>query len=99
MLHRTYGRWRIRRETSENKHTAAIAGTVQAEGVITLHNPRTSVPGLARELIIGAVSAGHTLSIVRQFLRSQSGYYGPLGVLMTLNSRRAASPLVRLVEV
>ncbi|GFW53694.1 transposable element Tcb1 transposase [Trichonephila clavipes] len=30
MLHRTYGRWRIRRETSERNHPATIAGTVQA---------------------------------------------------------------------
>ncbi|GFT15967.1 transposable element Tcb1 transposase [Trichonephila clavipes] len=30
MLHRTDGRWRIRRETSERKHPATIVGTVQA---------------------------------------------------------------------
>ncbi|GFT70127.1 transposable element Tcb1 transposase [Trichonephila clavipes] len=32
MLHRTDGRWCIRRETSERKHPATIAGTVQAGG-------------------------------------------------------------------
>ncbi|KFM59137.1 Transposable element Tcb1 transposase, partial [Stegodyphus mimosarum] len=32
MLHRTDGRWRIRRETSERNHPATIAGTVQAGG-------------------------------------------------------------------
>ncbi|GFU66833.1 transposable element Tcb1 transposase [Trichonephila clavipes] len=32
MLHRTDGRWRIRRETSERNHPATIAGTVQAKG-------------------------------------------------------------------
>ncbi|GFX13012.1 transposable element Tcb1 transposase [Trichonephila clavipes] len=32
MLHRTDGRWRIRRETSERNHPATIAGTVQARG-------------------------------------------------------------------
>ncbi|GFU90017.1 transposable element Tcb1 transposase [Trichonephila clavipes] len=32
MLHRTDGRWRIRRETSERNHPATIAGTVQATG-------------------------------------------------------------------
>ncbi|GFV22439.1 transposable element Tcb1 transposase, partial [Trichonephila clavipes] len=32
MLHRTDGRWRIRRETSERSHPATIAGTVQAGG-------------------------------------------------------------------
>ena len=32
MLHRTDGRWRIRRETSESKHPATIAGRVQAGG-------------------------------------------------------------------
>ncbi|GFT13555.1 transposable element Tcb1 transposase [Trichonephila clavipes] len=32
MLHRTDGRWRIRRETSERSHPATTAGTVQAGG-------------------------------------------------------------------
>ncbi|GFW56059.1 transposable element Tcb1 transposase [Trichonephila clavipes] len=32
MLHRTDGRWRIRRETSERNHPTTIAGTVQAGG-------------------------------------------------------------------
>ncbi|GFV19463.1 transposable element Tcb1 transposase [Trichonephila clavipes] len=32
MLHRTDGRWRIRRETSERNHPATIAGTVRAGG-------------------------------------------------------------------
>ncbi|GFS85606.1 transposable element Tcb1 transposase [Trichonephila clavipes] len=32
MLHRTDGRWRIRRETSERNPPATIAGTVQARG-------------------------------------------------------------------
>ncbi|GFV72266.1 transposable element Tcb1 transposase [Trichonephila clavipes] len=32
MLHRTDGRWRIRRETSERNHPATIAGMVQAGG-------------------------------------------------------------------
>ncbi|GFY09307.1 tigger transposable element-derived protein 1 [Trichonephila clavipes] len=32
MLHRTDGRWRIRRETSERNHPATIAGKVQAGG-------------------------------------------------------------------
>ncbi|GFU86904.1 transposable element Tcb1 transposase [Trichonephila clavipes] len=32
MSHRTDGRWRIRRETSERNHPATIAGTVQARG-------------------------------------------------------------------
>ncbi|GFV63379.1 transposable element Tcb1 transposase [Trichonephila clavipes] len=32
MLHRTDGRWRTRRETSERNHPATIAGTVQARG-------------------------------------------------------------------
>lgn len=32
LLHRTDGRWRIRRETSENRHPATIAGRVQAGG-------------------------------------------------------------------
>ncbi|GIY57998.1 transposable element Tcb1 transposase [Caerostris darwini] len=32
MLHRTDGRWRIRRETSESKHPATIAGRIQAGG-------------------------------------------------------------------
>ncbi|KAH7984907.1 hypothetical protein HPB52_024453 [Rhipicephalus sanguineus] len=33
MLHRTDGRWRIRRETSESKHPATIAGSVQARAL------------------------------------------------------------------
>ncbi|GFW15043.1 transposable element Tcb1 transposase [Trichonephila clavipes] len=32
MLHRTDGRWCIRRETSERNHPATISGTVQARG-------------------------------------------------------------------
>ncbi len=32
MLHRTDGRWRIRRETSENKHPVTIARRVQGGG-------------------------------------------------------------------
>ncbi|GFV34568.1 transposable element Tcb1 transposase [Trichonephila clavipes] len=32
MLHRTDGRWHIRRETSEIQHSTVIAGTVQAGG-------------------------------------------------------------------
>ncbi|KFM64391.1 Transposable element Tcb1 transposase, partial [Stegodyphus mimosarum] len=84
MLHRTDGRWRIRRETSERNHPATIAGTVQAGGgsimvwgMFSWHSSRLAslVEGTMDQYKYASVLADHVHPYMRIVFPQDDGIF------------------------